>query len=479
MLGGVLLLFVVLGVFVSVQVEDIHRSVQQVREEQRESDVSRELAHRLRDLEERLAHPRSPQEAGVVLARAGECRELVRTLRAGPTGIDPSDAEHQSDEDRLFAEVELQLALFCEPAGTEPREPERALTAARRAAESLNREMHEEERESASQLFSTARRMRSAVLWTTGATLLLLVGVALLVRRAVLEPVRELRRGAARLAGRDLTHRVEVRSEDEIGELAREFNRMAEELERAHVDLELRVQERTKEFLRAARMAGLGNMAAGIAHEINNPLASIAACAEGLERKLRKGTLERDRELEYLGIIAKEAYRAHEITSRLLEFARSEPGPAVSFSLPALLREIVVLLEHRTSARGVRLDIRCGADVPAIVGDPSECKQVLLNLIHNAIDASPEGEAIRVECRRTEREIVLEVEDRGAGIAPEHVERIFDPFFTTKAPGKGTGLGLAIVHRIVEQKGGSVEVEARAPGTCFRVRLPIHAEVPA
>jgi signal transduction histidine kinase len=244
-------------------------------------------------------------------------------------------------------------------------------------------------------------------------------------------------------------------------------------------ELEERVERRTRDFVRAARLAGLGTMAAGIAHEINNPLASIASCAEGLERKLRAGRLEPAQELEYLQIIAREAYRAHEITSRLLEFARGEGTLRVPVSLPDLLREIEVLLDHRLRARGLSLNVRCDGDMPVLEGDPGECKQVLLNLIHNAIDASPQGGSIELVCRRDDGGVVLEVEDQGPGVPAADVDRIFDPFFTTKQPGKGTGLGLAIVHRIVEAHGGTVEVSrSRSGGALFRVRIPAPTMAP-
>jgi len=135
--------------------------------------------------------------------------------------------------------------------------------------------------------------------------------------------------------------------------------------------------------------------------------------------------------------------------------------------------------EHELSARGLALEARCDAALAPMRGSPSECKQVLLNLIHNAIDASPAGGRIRVECGREGAEVVLEVEDQGPGIPPEDIERVFDPFFTTKPPGKGTGLGLAIVSRIVEGHGGRIEALNTGRGALFRVRMPLAAEEPA
>ena len=250
---------------------------------------------------------------------------------------------------------------------------------------------------------------------------------------------------------------------------------MSDELHGMRTGLEQRVEERTREFVRAARLAGLGTMAAGIAHEINNPLASIASCAEGLERRLSKGTVDAQAQREYLGIIAKEAYRAHEITSRLLDFARTENGVRVSFGAGELMRELRVLLEHRLRSRQLDLDVQIEPELPQLSGNPSEVKQVLLNLIHNAIDASPQAGHVMVRWSRVGNDVRIEVEDQGSGIAADLREKIFDPFFTTKEPGSGTGLGLAIVHRIVTAHSGRVEVQDTGHGALFRVQIPLNS----
>jgi signal transduction histidine kinase len=288
-----------------------------------------------------------------------------------------------------------------------------------------------------------------------------------------------LRAAARRIAAGDLSHRVPLQRRDEVGELAADFNRMAGELADMHADLERRVDERTREFLRAARLAGLGTMAAGVAHEINNPLASIASCAEGLSRRLATGQADAAEQREYLEIIAKEAYRAHEITSRLLEFARSEPGPVVAFGAQELTRDLDVLLRHRLRERGLKLEFEFEAELGVLTGRPGEIKQVLLNLLHNAIDASPPNGRIVLRCRRDDEQLVFEVEDSGPGLPPQIAERAFDPFFTTKPPGKGTGLGLSIVERIVSSQRGRVEALDTGHGALFRVSIPAPAEVAA
>jgi signal transduction histidine kinase len=249
---------------------------------------------------------------------------------------------------------------------------------------------------------------------------------------------------------------------------------MAERLARMQHSLEERVRERTREFINAARLADLGTLAAGIAHEVNTPLASIASCAEGLERRLRAGTATREEELEYLGTITRQAYRAHDIASRLLALARRDSsGPLSTVAVNEAVANAVRLLQHQIEEKGVALDLRLGDDDPWVVANPAEMEQAVVNVLKNAIEASPRGGRITVRTRANEDRASIEVEDEGPGIAPQNSERIFDPFFTTKAPGKGTGLGLPLAYRIVENFGGSIELRnAPGGGAIFDLWLP-------
>lgn len=473
----VALLLVALGVRVSLLVEDMHIEVRRAVEEHREEAYSRDMLHEMRMLQTRVldlgAATRDEVQKPVLAAFVTEARRCLEALRGGPAGEEPSDAEHIEQERRLYAALERDLDLLSSAIASGEGELAMLVATAQRNAEVLNEEMRREARENSAELSDEARRVRSAVLVATALALAMLGIVLRMVWKRVVRPVEALREGVQRISSGDLTHRVEITTRDEIGALAREFNRMADELHGMRSGLEARVEERTQEFLRAARLAGLGTMAAGIAHEINNPLASIASCAEGLERRLEKGTSDPTAQREYLQIIAREAYRAHEITSRLLDFARNGGGARLRFDAPDLMRELRVLLEHRLRQRGLALEVECQADLPPLVGDPGEIKQVLLNLVANAIDASPDGGRIHVRWSAYDGEIVVEVQDDGPGVPPELRDRIFDPFFTTKEPGKGTGLGLAIVHRIVTAHGGRIELAGTGKGALFRVHFPV------
>lgn len=474
--GALALLLVALGVEVSVSVEGIHVEVRRVMEEHREEAFSRDILHEMTMFKGRMeslggSRPSNEQRESF-RAFMAEAERCLRELESGPIGDDPSREEHIESEARLLGALRDDIESLQRAIDTNAPELADLVEVARRHAQVLNEEMREESRNTGTAMREEARRVRLAVLATTAVALAVLALMSWMFWRSVVKPVQALRAGVKRISGGDLGHRVAVQSRDEVGELAREFNRMSDELHGMRTGLEQRVEERTREFVRAARLAGLGTMAAGIAHEINNPLASIASCAEGLERRLAKGAVDGEAQREYLRIIAKEAYRAHEITSRLLDFARAENGARVSFGAEELMRELRVLLEHRLRSRQLELDVQIETDLPRLSGNPSEMKQVLLNLIHNAIDASPQGGRVMVRWTHVGAEVRLEVEDQGPGIPAELRERIFDPFFTTKEPGQGTGLGLAIVHRIVTAHSGRIEVQDTGHGALFRVQLP-------
>ncbi|MCE9595414.1 MAG: HAMP domain-containing protein [Planctomycetes bacterium] len=474
------LMLAAIGAIVTYQVASILLNSQQVVEEQRESSYTRELLRIARSIRNHVAlHDvvgldGDPERTRIVEELLRDAHASLAILARGPGGQDPSQADHAEAEARLFDTVAALLDRLDAAVGATTGEAEVDAVAAElvRVAEAVHEEMRDEATRSLDALHAHGERMRREVAGLVCAAFVVLVGLSWIVRRAIVRPLRALRDGAARVGAGELEHRIRIGGDDEIGALAAEFNHMAGELGSMRAGLEDEVARRTEEFVRAARLATVGTLAAGVAHEINTPLASIASCAEGLERRIRDGTSTRDEQAEYLRIIATEAHRAHEITSRLLEFGRQAPGEKVDFRLDELMHEVEVLLRAQFAGRTLALDFRCDAELPHVNGNPSECKQVVLNLIQNAIDASPPGRPIRVECRGRDGWVTLEVEDRGPGIPPESLERIFDPFFTTKEVGKGTGLGLAIVERVIEDHGGTIEVENTGHGALFRVRVP-------
>ena len=232
-------------------------------------------------------------------------------------------------------------------------------------------------------------------------------------------------------------------------------------------------------YLQAEKMATMGVLAAGVAHEINNPLTAISGFAEGLKRRLPK--LERivDRELladfhEYIGIIIKECQRSQEIVQSLLTLGRQKSSDFIMVDLNSLVSETLKLLHNHLKRypKGlIRLELE--EELPRTVGDPSQLKQVILNLLFNALDATREKGTITVRTINNGRWVGLSIEDTGCGIPTDHLDKLFEPFFTTKPVGKGIGIGLATCYNIVEHHHGEVVVcSQEGEGSTFLVRLP-------
>ena len=247
-------------------------------------------------------------------------------------------------------------------------------------------------------------------------------------------------------------------------------------------DLEGQVEDRTRRLLRAETLATVGTLSAGVAHEINNPLAAIASCAEGLLRRADAESLAAQEDFadfpEYLQIIRDEAFRVKEITRNLLDFSRQGPWTRGPVDVRALLQRTARLLEHRSAGEGKRLVLDLPEDAPWVVirGDGASLRQMVLNLTINALDASPREGEVRWSLRRDPGGGVLLVcEDQGPGFTSEDLERALEPFYTRKEPGKGTGLGLAIAYGIAREHGGGVELSNREDGRGARVTVRLAA----
>ena len=320
-----------------------------------------------------------------------------------------------------------------------------------------------------------------AIVWVAAlAVLSMLVGLTTLVRRWVLGPVRLLHRGVRRVAGGSFDSRIELASGDEMQALAEAFNDMTARLGATYADLEGQVRERSRQLVRSERLAGVGFLAAGVAHEINNPLASIAFCSEALERRVAASAVEgvepdEDARLvgQYLRMIQEEAFRCKRITEKLLDFARCGEIQRLRTDLAGLVQDVVEMVQHMGKYRSKAIRFAPREAVLAHV-DAQEIKQVVLNLVVNALDCMEPGGSLRIDLRQVGGLAELSFADDGCGMAPEVLENIFEPFFTRRKEGKGTGLGLSITHRIVSQHGGEIEAGSPGPGlgSTFVVRLP-------
>jgi PAS domain S-box-containing protein len=250
-------------------------------------------------------------------------------------------------------------------------------------------------------------------------------------------------------------------------------------------DLQRIEEERRRiqdQLLQAEKLASLGQLAAGVAHEINNPLATIAGCAEALLDRASDPVFQsipgvRDFP-EYLAVIEEEAYRCKEITSSLLQFVRTDGGDREPTDINHLLERSLDVTAHQPRFSGLDLTFDLAPDIPMVSANHNRLRQVFLALAVNALEASGGRGVLRIRTRTRpnppDGEVVIELEDAGCGIPPELHRRIFEPFFTTKGDQRGTGLGLAICHSILAEHGGRIEVESEAGrGSVFRVILPV------
>lgn len=292
--------------------------------------------------------------------------------------------------------------------------------------------------------------------------LVMLIAMEVVIRRPMLELEQKIRR----VREGDLEARVDFASRnDDLGDLGRDFNRMVAQLRESREEIQRLYRT---QISRAEHFATLGELAAGLAHEIRNPLAGIAGVAEVVARDLPESSAAR----EALDGVREEVLRINRIVSDLLETARPKPPQFQAADLNATAEHAVIFARQQSLSRPVQVLLRKAEDLEPVEHDPGQIHQVLLNLILNALQAIDGPGEVQVQVQQRDGSATVTVSDTGKGIAAEHLPNIFRPFFTTK--GKGTGLGLSLAHRIVEDHGGRIEVESRVgEGSRFSVLLPL------
>jgi two-component system NtrC family sensor kinase len=220
-------------------------------------------------------------------------------------------------------------------------------------------------------------------------------------------------------------------------------------------------------------------LAAGVVHEINNPLATISACAEALETRVAEGVFgdspDAEDLREYLGLIHNEAFRCKAITTGLLDFSRVRTGNRMPLNIGLILKSAARLLTHQKRGENIEIKIETEGDLPLINADEGQLQQAIIALATNAIDAMPDGGTLKFRAFSEQGRVIVEVQDTGIGIAPEDLSKIFEPFYTTKEIGKGTGLGLAVCYGIITEHEGRVSVRSTLnAGTTFTLFLPVY-----
>jgi signal transduction histidine kinase len=366
----------------------------------------------------------------------------------------------------------------------------RIVADAREVTEPMLKAIHLRAGELQGEADSVIQRAWVLTLALTGAIVLAGAATAMVIAGRIARPLNDLLLGVRRVMAGDWSYQASVTQKGEIGELASAFNAMVRELRerRAQLEdnnrtLEQRVRQRTEELrqkeqklVQSEKLASLGLLAAGVAHELNNPLTSIVMNANLMMEEMDEGApLYKE-----LKTIDDDAGRCRRIIEDLRAFARVRQVERVSTGVDTVVGQALSSSAHELSRRNIFVQCDLAPGLPMITWDPARVVQVLTNLLVNAAQAIGQGGRVVIRARRDEDWLRLEVEDDGAGIPAAHQTRIFDPFFTTKPD--GTGLGLSISHGIVNEHGGRIEVESRSledaepggrTGTTVRVILPI------
>jgi len=328
-----------------------------------------------------------------------------------------------------------------------------------------------------------------------GFILLISLSAGWLLHRMIYLPLADLEKGAKRLSLGNFDRAIPVRGEDEFGSLARSSNTMMAALKKSRQELqewvqtlEQKVNERTQELrlaeaevARGEKLASIGQLAAGIAHELNNPLTGVLTFTHLLRKKMPEGS----QDAEDLDLVIRETKRCASIIRRLLDFAREKTPEKAQVNLNGLIEETVRFIERSAALQHIEIALDLDPDLPPLFVDADLIKQVLINILVNAQQAITEHGNILVRSRVHEsrkftncgdesvRAVEIAITDTGCGIPKANLQRIFDPFFTSKEVGKGTGLGLSVSYGIVRSHGGDIEVEStEGEGTTFRVFLP-------
>jgi len=328
------------------------------------------------------------------------------------------------------------------------------------------------------------------------------VTLCIILYKFVSRPISLLEEGMKRIAQGDLDYEIQIKSSDEMGLLAATFNNMARDIKRYKENmenwtkaLEEEIQKKTTEIMKAheqlinaEKLASLGRMAAGVAHELNSPLTGIVTFAHLMLKRLPP---ENKQDREDLEIIIEQANRCSKIIKGLLGFSRKATAERVEVNINTLLDSTIAMVKNQAKFHNIKFNLNFDESLPLIHVDPNQMQQVFLNLLINAADAMNEKGQITIATRTVgeseetpwfkmghpqegKKFIEIEFTDTGPGIPEEYLGKIFEPFFTTKPVGKGTGLGLAVSYGIIKRHGGNITVRSEVgKGASFFIRLPV------
>ena len=312
----------------------------------------------------------------------------------------------------------------------------------------------------------------------------------LFVTALVSKPLKKITKGIDEVGRGNLNYKIDLHSDNELGEVAKRFNDMAIKLDLAYSEIKdfsdtltKKVNEKTEELkniydqvIQIEKLASLGKLSATVAHELNNPLSGILTYSKLITKKLRESQKENENEklIEYLQLISDESARCGKIVKDLLLFSHRGDEDFIAEDIKQIIDKSIVLIKHHLEIHLVALHKDFPESECIVECDPQKIQQALMSLLINAIEAMPNGGKIVVRLTIEGQMAVIRVSDTGTGIQEKDLQHIFEPFFTTKETGKGTGLGLAVVYGIIKQHKGNIEVEkTSATGTTFKISIPI------
>ncbi len=288
---------------------------------------------------------------------------------------------------------------------------------------------------------------------------------SILLSRVVVNPLKRLVKVAQGIGGGDLGQRASIDYENEIGTLAKAFNQMVERLTEKQRDLQgaiKQLRDTQEELLSSEKLASVGRMAAGVAHEIGNPLTSVLGHTEILLKRLKRKKLKDGKILlDLVERTRKETERINRIIKDLLQFSKPTSLHRENLDLNRLIQDSLKVVSVQEKFQAIAVDLSMANDLPSVQGNSDQLQQVLFNILINAADAMPDGGSLSIGTDQEKQWVTMSIKDTGVGIAPEDLSKIFDPFYTTKSPDKGTGLGLSISLKIIDELGGRIRAQSQ------------------
>lgn len=326
--------------------------------------------------------------------------------------------------------------------------------------------------------------LKETRIWLVMMSLLAMLGGSLLIMyftSRALGPLQELRAGAEAVGRGDFTRRMVVRSSDECGQLAKVFNRMTADVEHSQTELKRTVdtlQTTQAQLIQSEKLSAVGEFVAGVAHELNNPLATVMGFSEILKSAPVEPKYQR-----HLLMIFKSAERCQKIVQSLLTFARRHQPERAPVAVNKLVEEVLEIVAYQLRTNNVEVVRDFHPALPPVLADGHQIQQVIINLVNNARQAieahQPAGKLV-ITTEADAANVRIKITDNGPGISAENMRKIFDPFFTTKGVGKGTGLGLSLCYGLIKEHGGNITVSSESgKGATFVVELPVAVNIPA